>query len=207
MSLIKSLIFFILLITIMSCASKNKGTKINYIPILNTISNCKMPSQNLDYISIPLNTLKAVMVGNNRKCLNLKMGKSFYSAFSSEKPFQKITIRSFYGLRGESAKLFFPEVATKNHDTGELKLGIIDEIVDGFNKDDGNYLKLTYIFNKPVNNVVIFTDSSQFKKQFYYDEKNYSAVIIGSAVIPFDFTNKYQIKYNAGGPIDLILEK
>ena len=201
--LMQKILCFSVLLVLSGCAA-NKGTKVDYISLLNSVGNCETQYHEYQLRSLNVATPLYTVVGGDSKCGTFENGQSFYKSFETNKKVNRVTIRSFYGTSGETAKLFFPEVAALSSDGSSLTAGIVEEIVDDFTTADGNYLLITYLFNKPINKFVVYTDSSQFKGNYNYNTRNSSAMFVGGAVIPFDFTHNFQISYNAGGPIEVL---
>jgi hypothetical protein len=194
---------FTFLLILSGCAV-NKGTKVDYISLLNSASNCE--DQLASHVLEPLNTNTPTytVVGDNLRCASFKSGQSFYKSFETNEKINRVSIRSFYGTSGETAKLFFPEVSAYSQDETVLVAGLVEEIVDDYTTSDGHSLLITYLFNSPVNKFVVYTDSSQFQENYNYSTRSTSAIFVGSAVIPFDFSHNFQISYNAGGPIEVL---
>ncbi len=200
---IREFLRFAFVLMLSGCVA-NKGAETDYIVLLNSANNCedKLATHALRplKINIPLYTV----VGDDFRCASFKNGKSFYKFFETTEQINRVSIRSFYGTRGETAKLFFPEVSAYSLDENVAVAGLVEEILDESSAVDGNYLLITYLFSRPVNKFVVYTDSSKFEEHYNYSTRSTSAVFVGSAVIPFDFSHKFQISYNAGGPIEIL---
>ena len=70
----------------------------------------------------------------------------------------------------------------------------------------GNYLEVEYFFNKPVEHIVIFTDPANNISSYDYEERISGGGITGNyGVFYYDFISKYDIAFNAGGPIQVRL--
>lgn len=195
-----------LLLMVLTGCSTNRGTNINYVKMLNSTSTCTSQVRLENKKEIRLNQPIFVNVGNDNHCFEFKSGKSFYKLFKSESPFTSVTLRSFYGISGDTAKLFFPEVAAYNTRTSVITESVTEEIIDKSSSKDGHYLEITYSFATPQKHVVVYTDSSQFQQTYNYSSKNTVAFFMGSAVVPLEYTHQYGITYNAGGPVEIIVK-
>jgi hypothetical protein len=201
----KKIIWLLFIVALTGCKT-NKGTSVDYFPILESMLNCSSETKDITFTPTNLYVFKESTVGADRKCLDLKTGKTFYSAFSSDKPFKTVTVRAFYSLNGPTARVFYPAVATVDLKSEKLKPAIVDEIIDESNSKNGYYLKITYIFNKPVKNIVVYSDRSEFDSDYNYQETQYSTAMVGYGAFSFRMVNNYPIKQNAGGPISIFLE-